>query len=166
MQFDLKKFLQTGRTPYKTALECELSRCDWPGYEPLGPVKVSFAAAPLENGVEIELLIEATISAPCARCLEPVTRSYSLKRGWLVREQDLSSEELELPISEKGELDVDELAFQELVLEVDPVLLCSADCKGLCPVCGNAKAAGCTCQAAGEEPVTDARLAILKQLLD
>ena len=61
--------------------------------------------------------------------------------------------------------DVDELIFQELVLEVEPVLLCSPDCQGLCPVCGTPKAAGCTCCKAEDAAPADARLSILKQLL-
>ena len=50
MQFDLKQFLRTGRVPYAAALECDLSGWDWPGYEPVGPVKGEFSAALGENG--------------------------------------------------------------------------------------------------------------------
>ena len=55
--------------------------------------------------------------------------------------------------------------FQELIFEIPPVLLCSADCQGLCPICGKKKAAGCTCQPADSAAPVDARLSILKQLL-
>lgn len=166
MVFDLKQFLQTGQTPYQAALECELSGWDWPGYAPCGPVKASFCATPGENGAELVLSVSAQIGAACARCLGPVCQAFSFRREWQVREQDLSSGELELPISEKGGLDLDELVFEELVLEVPPVLLCSPDCQGLCPVCGNPKAAGCSCCTAGQDAPADARLAILKQLLN
>ena len=165
MVFDLKQFLQTGRTPYETAFACDLSGWDWPGYAPCGPVKASFSAIPGENGAELQLTVSAGISAACARCLEPVRQEHSFSRQWQVREQDLFSEELELPISEKGALDLDELIFEELVLEVPPVLLCSPDCEGVCPVCGTPKAAGCSCCTAGQSAPADARLAILKELL-
>lgn len=165
MFFDLKQFLQAGRTPYETAWECELSGWDWPGYAPCAPIRAGFSAVPGEEGAALQLNVSAEIGAACARCLEPVRRTYSFRREWQVREQDLSGGELELPISEKGALDLDELVFEELVLEVPPVLLCSPDCEGLCPVCGTPKAAGCSCCTAGQSAPADARLAILKELL-
>lgn len=164
MIFNLKQFLQTGRAPYQTALECDLSGWDFPGYAAGEPVRASFSALPCESGAALRLEVSARIEALCARCLEPVRREFSFCREWRVREQDLSSEELELPISEKGGLDLTELVFEELVLEVPPVLLCSPGCEGLCPVCGKPKAAGCCCGAEQSAPA-DARLAILKELL-
>ena len=59
----------------------------------------------------------------------------------------------------------EELAYQELIFEVPAVLLCSADCQGLCPICGKKKAAGCSCQPADNAAPADARLSILKELL-
>ena len=106
------------------------------------------------------------MTAPCARCLAPASCSCSIQRHWSVGQADLESDELELPISEQGVLDIDELAFQELVLEFPTVLLCSPDCQGLCPVCGRPKAAGCSCCTAEVEmPAANKGLAILKELL-
>ena len=142
MHFDLKQFLRTGRVPYTAALECDLSGWDWPGYEPVGPVTGEFGAALDENGkAQLHLALQAEVTAPCARCLAPASCSCSIQRHWSVGQADLESDELELPISEQGVLDIDELAFQELVLEFPTVLLCSPECQGLCPVCGQPKAA-------------------------
>ena len=167
MQFDLKQFLRTGRVPYSAALECDLSGYDWPGYEPVGPITGEFFAALDRDGkAQLQLALKAEVTTPCARCLAPAFYSCSIERGWSVGPADLESDELELPISEKGMLDIDELAFQELVLELPTVLLCSPDCQGLCPVCGQPKAAGCSCCPAGpQEPAANQGLAILKQLL-
>ncbi|WP_394962079.1 YceD family protein [Candidatus Allofournierella merdavium] len=167
MHFDLKQFLRTGRVPYTAALECDLSGWDWPGYEPVGPVTGEFGAALDENGkAQLHLALQAEVTAPCARCLAPASCSCSIQRHWSVGQADLESDELELPISEQGVLDIDELAFQELVLEFPTVLLCSPDCQGLCPVCGQPKAAGCSCcTAEAETPAANQGLAILKQLL-
>lgn len=167
MQFDLKQFLRTGRVPYSAALECDLSGYDWPGYEPVGPITGEFFAALDRDGkAQLQLALKAEVTAPCARCLAPAFYSCSIEQGWSVGPADLESDELELPISEKGMLDIDELAFQELVLELPTVLLCSPDCQGLCPVCGQPKAAGCSCCPAGpQEPAANQGLAILKELL-
>lgn len=167
MQFDLKQFLRTGRVPYSAALECDLSGYDWPGYEPVGLITGEFFAALDRDGkAQLQLALKAEVTAPCARCLAPAFYSCSIERGWYVGPADLESDELELPISEKDMLDIDELAFQELVLELPTVLLCSPDCQGLCPVCGQPKAAGCSCCPAGpQEPAANQGLAILKELL-
>ena len=82
-----------------------------------------------------------------------------------MRLRDLEDPDFELPMSEEGCLDTEELVFQELIFEIPRVLLCSADCKGLCPICGKKRAAGCSCQPADDAAPPDARLSILKQLL-
>ena len=85
---------------------------------------------------------------------------------WTVRERDLDDPDFDLPLDEKGHLDVDEWLCQEFMFQIPTVLLCSADCPGLCPRCGK-KMAECTCPPAeAEAEPADARLAILKSLLN
>ena len=60
------------------------------------------------------------------------------------------------------EVEVEEILFPALLLEVEMVYLCRPDCKGLCPVCGadrNKQDCGC------EEKQIDPRLAVLGTLL-
>lgn len=103
------------------------------------------------------------LSVPVA--WEPITRDYDFQREYFVRDRDLEDPDFELPCNDNGCLDLEELAYQELIFEVPAVLLCSADCQGLCPICGRKKAAGCSCQPADNAAPVDARLSILKQLL-
>ena len=94
------------------------------------------------------------------------TREETVDTEWTVKERDLDDPDFELPLDEKGHLDVDEWLSQEFMFQIPTVLLCSPDCAGLCPQCGKKKAE-CTCQPAEptEAPV-DTRLAILKSLLN
>lgn len=167
MQFDLRSFLREGRTTYQRPISMDLSGWDFPGYRVPQQVCGSFTAIPTPYGVEMEMKVTAEAEAECARCLTPVREVYSLERRWDVRERDFEDPEFELPVDEKGILDLDQLVFEELVLEIPSVHLCSEDCEGLCPVCGKPKADGCTCvqDTEAEAPVDD-RLAILKQLLN
>ena len=55
------------------------------------------------------------------------------KAEWTVRERDLDDPDFDLPLNEKGHLDVDEWLCQEFMFQIPTVLLCSADCPGLCP---------------------------------
>ena len=89
--------------------------------------------------------------------------SVSYTHLYCVREADLSDPDAELSFTPDGKLDVRELAYTELVLEVPTVLLCSDDCAGLCPVCGNRKPCSCRHETSGS---VDERLSILKQLLN
>jgi len=59
-------------------------------------------------------------------------------------------------------LDIDELALETIQLELPPKLLCSEDCKGLCPKCGaDLNEAQCACPPKERDP----RFDILNKLL-
>lgn len=165
MRFDLRNFLLSAKTPYTTQFSADLSAADWDGFRVPGPVECEFTAQPTQEGAEMTLHLRAQVEAECARCLAPVQESYDFTREYLVRMRDIDDVDFELPLDEEGQLDLRELAYQELIFEVPRVLLCSPDCQGLCPICGKKKAAGCTCHSADDAAPVDARLSILKQLL-
>ena len=164
MQFDLHSFLENARVPYNAHFLADLSQADFGGFTLAAPAECDFTATPTADGAALLLCVKAQVDAACARCLEPLHRDYAFEREYLVRLRDLDDPDFELPCQE-GCLDLSELVYQELIFEVPTVLLCSADCQGLCPICGKKKAAGCTCQPADQAAPADARLSILKQLL-
>lgn len=165
MQFDIRSFLESGRKPFEAHFEADFSKADFGGYSVNNPAVCDFTATLTEDGAAFLLCVRVHIDAECARCLEPLTRDYDFTREYFVRDRDLEDPDFELPCNENGCLDLEELAYQELIFEVPAVLLCSADCQGLCPICGKKKAAGCSCQPADNAAPADARLSILKQLL-
>ena len=165
MQFDIRSFFKNGKTPFTAQFLADLSGEDFDGSVVSEPVRCSFEAHSTLDGVAITLRIEAKADSECARCLAPVHESYDFSVDYLVRERELDDPDFELPLNEKGCLDIRELAYQELIFKIPRVLLCSPDCQGLCPICGKRKAAGCTCQPADQAAPADARLSILKQLL-
>lgn len=166
MQFDLKTFLERGRTPYQTAFSLDLSGWDFPGYRVEAPVRVRFCAVPTAEGARLSCEIEAETAGECARCLAGVKRPYSFCREWQVRPADLAGGDEELPLLPGGILPLNELVYQEIVLEAEPLLLCRPDCEGLCPVCGRPRLAGCDCAGTQQAPSPDPRMAGLKKLLD
>ena len=61
------------------------------------------------------------------------------------------------------QLEVDELVYTEVILNLPSKHLCKADCKGLCFKCGkNLNEGDCGCKS--DEP--DPRFAKLRELLD
>ena len=143
MQFDIRNFLQSAKTPYTTQFSADLSAADWDGFRVPDPLECAFTAHPTQEGAVMTLHVKASIEAECARCLAPVHESYDFTREYLVRMRDLDDIDFELPLDDQGQLDLRELAYQELIFEVPRVLLCSPDCQGLCPICGKRKAEGC-----------------------
>lgn len=134
---------------------------DFPAYEVPRPVPYVVSVKPEGSLVRIGLEFTAVLQAPCARCLAPAKQELHIQKEYVVRESDLADEEAELPFDAEGRLDMQEVAYQEILMEAPLTLLCSDECEGLCPRCGKAKNE-CGCP---KEPQGDERLQVLRQLL-
>ena len=166
MQFDLRKFIAAGTKPYHAEFPCDLSAKEFAGARIPQPVTAVFDAETDGEEVRMTLRAKALVHGECARCLDPVEREETVEAEWTAKERDLDDPDFELPLDEKGHLDVDEWLAQEFMFQIPTVLLCSADCPGLCPRCGK-KRADCTCPPEEDKAApVDARLAILKSLLN
>ena len=77
----------------------------------------------------------------------------------LANEDDADDDEIIL--LQDDEVDAEDLARTAFILNMDTKILCSEDCRGLCPICGadlNEGPCGCKKEA-------DPRLAVLAKLL-
>lgn len=162
MLIDVKKIFDTYTEPVSVSVSADLSEDDFPGYTVPEPADVQIAMVLSAGLLELSIRVKAQVQYECARCLEECVRPFEVERVYTIREADLEDPDTELPFTPEGRLDVKELAYDELLLEIPTVLLCSDDCAGLCPVCGNRKP--CSCRHETSDPV-DERLSILKQLL-
>ncbi len=95
-----------------------------------------------EETVSIDARLTVTVLAHCARCLEPVEEAMDIP---VKTEFSRTPDEDSYPIA--GHLiDAGEAAFHVLLTQLPMRFLCSEDCKGLCPVCGqNRNKSLCTC---------------------
>jgi uncharacterized protein len=87
------------------------------------------------NGFAMRLRLEATLSGPCMRCLEPAAPSFGVD----AREVSMpgAGEELASPyVDEAGDLDLAGWVRDALALAVPDQILHDPGCLGLCPVCG------------------------------
>lgn len=104
----------------------------------------------------------------CGRCLEeyPLTlmREFSLvltPRPPMVREAELSYDELSASFYSEDTIDVSALVHEQTLLALPLPPLCREDCKGLCSQCGvNRNTEACSCQPVWRDP----RLALLSSL--
>ncbi|MBQ3075282.1 MAG: DUF177 domain-containing protein [Clostridia bacterium] len=74
-------------------------------------------------------------SAPCARCLAPVAREFSIDIDLSVVTAPTESDE-DYILAEGQKIDLGSFATDTVLLNLPLRLLCREDCKGLCPKCG------------------------------
>jgi len=106
----------------------------------------------------------------CSRCLEPVEwqmeSSFDLEVALFEaapRDPDfvLDAADLDVVYLEEPLLDLDELAIEQVELEMPIRVLCSEECAGLCPRCGSNRNLEGACRC---EPEVDPRWAALGEL--
>jgi len=101
------------------------------------PVSYKLRAELIRGGVLVTGSAGTEISGICGRCLEPVRST-------------VETEPLELcfeVVPGQETLDVTEDIRSELLLAFPMNLLCSEECRGLCPVCGcNRNREKCSCK--------------------
>ena len=117
--------------------------------------------------MRLALRAELPYVTECSRCLCPVEGIFEVDfertvvtEGMLTEEQIADNVD-EYVIVEHGKLDVDEELAESILLEFPTKIVCSEDCEGLCPVCGNPKRDGCSCV----DKEVDPRMAPLAKLL-
>ena len=108
--------------------------------------------------------IQTCIHGICDRCANPFDREINFPID-VVLVTELANEENEdewvFPL-EGDSADLEDIARPVFVLNLDSMLLCKDDCKGLCCRCGkNLNDGPCNCQ-----KELDPRFAALKQLLE
>lgn len=115
--------------------------------------------------------ITSEINIDCTRCLEPVrekleipfTASYISPENYTEeKEVELKDDDLDIAVSEDNQIDLKELAREQILLNLPEQVLCKEDCKGLCAKCGASRnLINCNC----DERETDPRWAALGNLI-
>jgi len=120
----------------------------------------------INNGrvLKIKGVIHATAKHQCNYCLEDFITNMEIPFSDDYQEQ--SGEEIDggadLAYYNGDEIDIADLVRESMILAEPLNVVCSKDCRGLCPHCGiNLNDAECSC----ENNVIDPRLAVLSKLL-
>jgi len=118
--------------------------------------------------------IRSQVQLFCSRCLEPFPFEIESRFSCsciprpvdtlLDSEVELKAEDIEIEYYEDNKINLAQLVYDQIMLSLPVLRLCSEDCKGFCPQCGtNLNIAKCDCE--GGEDV-DPRFAVLKSLKD
>lgn len=132
-----------------------------------GPVTVSLRAQEAGSGeVVVRGRAEGVVASECRRCLDPVRTNERVELTLVYTPEDLlSGDEADVrPIPARArELDLGEAVREELILSLDPFVLCGPECRGLCPNCGvNRNHQTCECVAEELDPRWDVLRRALK----
>lgn len=125
-------------------------------------VKVHGTVTNVGTGLLVKGKIQATVNDSCARCLKYLSNDLQLDFSEEYFLENESTDEEAYTYS--GDfLDIKELVAEFLVTEKPVKSVCSEECKGLCPVCGNdLNEAECGCDRESIDP----RLAKLRNLIN
>lgn len=138
----------------------------------VAPVEGTVTLIRTADGVLVSASLESVVELECCRCLEPFTMKVELE----IEEEFepsvdvhtgaklpvLATEEDATVVDEHHVLDLTEVVRQSLFLALPLSPVCTRDCAGLCPVCGQNLNQG-VCQCVTE--TTDPRLEVLRQLI-
>jgi uncharacterized protein len=132
------------------------------------PVRVRATLRRFDRRILTELLVEADLEVPCARCLVPTNLSIrqGLEGVFLLgpeekRGKDRDEEESDEEDRDEStvldalaeEIPLDSQIWEALVLALPSAALCRVDCKGICPVCGSDRNRfECSCSPDGVDP--------------
>ena len=112
----------------------------------------------VENGdIFAEGSFEAEGEAACDRCSDPVSARFGksfhtvlVPRGDEPEKSDpveLRAEDLEVGYYDGKGVEVNDIFWEQVALELPVKIVCSEECKGICPMCGvNRNRESCSCE--------------------
>lgn len=164
MRLDLREIIQTPDAKKTFRSRVDLSELEFYGRKPISrPVEAEGSVTNHAGALVLEGTARSLLDLVCDRCGKAFSREKVVPLDSLVAEtlEDEENDEI-LLLDSDGSLDLDEAVTEAFVLAMEPKILCSEDCKGLCPRCGadlNLGPCGCG-------PEADPRWAALAQLLE
>ena len=118
------------------------------------PIKLELEIFNTSDSFVVEGKLKAELILSCSRCLQKYNSPVEL---------DISEDVLKSEMEDEEELYLDEIVVDNIILSLPMKPLCSDNCKGICPECGQDLNEGeCDCEVEALDP----RLAKLKDFYD
>jgi uncharacterized protein len=112
--------------------------------------------------IRLRAAYNANFEVLCARCVEPVPVPMEGSFDLIFRpsaadaesgERAITLDETEIGYYEESGLLLEDVVREQVLLSLPGRTLCTPDCKGLCPSCGqNLNSASCNCDKAAADP--------------
>jgi len=151
MIIDLSSILKDYAGSMELCEKLELENTDFLGEEFTFPDGLFVNGKITNNTKSLHLLakVTGTMMVHCARCMKEISRNVDFEVSEvLVRDDDNSANTDEDVVVFSGHtVDIDDIIINHFLMNVEAKFLCSEDCKGLCPKCGqdlNVRDCGCS----------------------
>ncbi len=123
------------------------------------PVSLKGTLLNIGGSLELSARAEAVLECTCDRCLEgfesPV--ECSVEEVLKKEEPEMADENPDAIYFQGNSVELDEIVLNNIILSLPIKSLCSEDCKGLCPKCGqNLNEGECSCDTREADPRFDA----------
>ncbi|MGE0160668.1 MAG: DUF177 domain-containing protein [Gemmatimonadales bacterium] len=158
LKVDLGRLDREGTVPVEAQVPADDALWQDSGIEWASPVDVRLRASYAGTGqIVVRGEVSGTLKQECRRCLEPVEGEFD-EEVTLVFDADATDEESDegeaFPFDpSSGSLDLSQAVRGEVILAVNPYVVCDPECKGLCPKCGaNLNEEGCDCVVVESDP--------------
>jgi uncharacterized protein len=135
--FDIGRLGLSSGEGRRLGLEVGVDDFDFGGQRysvPGGAVDATLDVSHTTTGYSLRLRFDTALEGPCMRCLEGAGHQIDVDAREI--DQPGGGEELESPYLEEERLDLRSWARDALALALPAQIVCSADCRGLCSVCG------------------------------
>ena len=135
----------------------------WPGHPVASPIRLTGEVNNRAGIVTLTYTAAFRFHSQCDRCCAEVDRQENYRFTHVLLQQLENEDDDGYIVIPDGTLELFGLASADISLELPTKVLCSEDCKGLCPVCGkNLNEGSCGCQT----KELDTRFAKLLTLLE
>ncbi len=114
------------------------------------------------NDIRLRAHYSANFEILCARCVDPVAVPLNGDFDLIFRpqsadadagERSITADETEIGYYQESGLLLEDVVREQVLLSLPTRTLCTADCKGLCPRCGqNLNQAKCSCDEVPADP--------------
>ena len=134
-------------------------------YKFIEPLKVEGRVYNNGQSLTLEAKVFGRMITECARCLDDVETDVEFSVHELLSQREEGADEDEDIILFDGyEIELDDIIADHFLMNISGRYLCSDDCKGLCPVCGqNLNHGECDCDNEYIDPRWQALADILNQ---
>ncbi len=162
MLLSVKGIINTPGDGIRFDEELDLSDVDFGGVCPaVRPVSVVGTVRNIAGMLRLQMDVDTTLSCVCDRCGTSFEKPFHVSFERMLAQELEDEENDEILLLVDGAFDLDELAREVFILNMDTKMLCREDCKGLCSGCGaNLNVEPCRCK-----KEIDPRWAALQKLL-
>ena len=147
MQIDVSGAMKNPGVPQSVQLSGQLNPVEYSGQElTFSTIELSASMTFTGETLVFKGSFETLWRTECARCLEEVEvpLSISIEEEYAKEEDEAHPDRI---IFRGDIIDLDEMIEMNLILNLPHRVVCSEECKGLCPVCGvNRNEQTCTCR--------------------